>query len=198
MTDVAVDHRRATAERNAAAILDAAERLLTRGAGLNMRAIAVEAGVSRPTLYAHYKTIGEVVEGVVDRAVRASVSAIEAADPTAGPAGEALERMAAASWGRIAHFDAIAHGAAEHVTAAALHRTHAPIMGYVRALVRRGQADGVFRTDLPAEWLVTMYFSLVHGAADHVRAHRMKRERALELLLTSLRDLFAAQPKSSR
>jgi TetR/AcrR family transcriptional repressor of mexCD-oprJ operon len=198
MSDVAVDHRRATAERNAAAILDATGRLLARGAGLNMRAIAAEAGVSRPTLYAHYKTIAEVVEGVVGRAVRESVSAIEEADPTAGPADAALERMATASWRQIAHFDALARGATEHVSAAALQRTHAPIMGYVRALVQRGQADGVFRSDLPAEWLVTLYFSLVHGAADHARAHGMKREPVLALLLTSLRDLFVARPKGRR
>ncbi len=45
-----VDHRRAIAERNAAGILDAVERLLQRGSSLNMAAIAAEAGVSRPTL----------------------------------------------------------------------------------------------------------------------------------------------------
>src|SRR5436190_1560104 len=98
MPDVAVDHRRATAQRNAAAILDATTRLLQRGAPLNMRAIAAEAGVSRPTLYAHYNTIGEVVEAVVGRAVSASVAAIEAAEPGTGPADEALERVATASW----------------------------------------------------------------------------------------------------
>jgi AcrR family transcriptional regulator len=55
MTEAVVDHRRATADRNAAAILDATERLLERGAALNMRAIAAEAGVSRPTLYALHR-----------------------------------------------------------------------------------------------------------------------------------------------
>jgi TetR/AcrR family transcriptional regulator, mexCD-oprJ operon repressor len=194
MTEAAVDHRRATAERNAASILDAAERLLARGASLNMRAIAAEAGVSRPTLYAHYASIGDVVEGVVAHAVGESVSAIEAAEPERGPAGEALERVAAASWGRIAHFDEVARGAIEHIPAASLHRTHAPIMGHVRALVVRGQQEGDIRGDLPADWLVTMYFALVHGAADHVRAHRLGRDRALALLLTSLRDLSAARP----
>ena len=190
MPDVAVDHRRATAQRNAAAILDATTRLLQRGAALNMRAIATEAGVSRPTLYAHYKTIGEVVEAVVGRAVSASVAAIEAAEPGAGPADEALERVATASWAQIAHLDAIARGATEHLSAAAMHRTHAPIRAHVGELVARGQASGAFRSDLPADWLATMALSLIHGAADHARAHHMKRDDALVLLLTSLRDVF--------
>src|SRR5205085_7062427 len=88
-----VDHRRAIAERNAAGILDALERLGARGAAVNMAAIAAEAGVSRPTLYAHYKTLGAVVEAAAERTVVASRAAFEAARPQDGPADQALERM---------------------------------------------------------------------------------------------------------
>jgi AcrR family transcriptional regulator len=190
MPEAVVDHRRATAERNAAAILDAASRLLERGASLNMRAIATEAGVSRPTLYAHYPTITDVVEAVIERAVRNSVASMEAARPASGPAVEALERVAAASWGQLAQFSSMAAGAREHVSTAAVHRAHAPIRGYVLDLAARGQAEGAFRTDMPADWLMTMYFALVHAAADHVSEHRMKRDDALALLQMSLRDLF--------
>jgi hypothetical protein len=45
-----IDRQRADAARNWAEILAAAART-KRGAGLNMRAIAVAAGVSRSTLY---------------------------------------------------------------------------------------------------------------------------------------------------
>src|SRR3954454_9110617 len=99
-----VDHRRAIAERNAAGILDALERLGEHGAAVNMAAIAAEAGVSRPTLYAHYKTLGDVVEAAVERSVLASMAAVEAARPQDGPADEALERMLEASWGQLATF----------------------------------------------------------------------------------------------
>jgi TetR/AcrR family transcriptional regulator, mexCD-oprJ operon repressor len=193
MTEPTVDHRRATAERNAVAILDAAERLLARGTSLTMLGIAAEAGVSRPTLYAHHATIGEVVEAVTARAVTASLSAIEAAEPGRGPAGEALERVAGASWSQLAHFDAIASGAAEHVSAAALHRAHAPLMRPLQQLVERGRAEGTFRTDLPVAWLVRTYFALVHAADEHARAQRLKREDALAMLTTTLRDVFTAR-----
>jgi TetR/AcrR family transcriptional regulator, mexCD-oprJ operon repressor len=195
MPEAVMDHRRATAERNTAAILDATGRLLAQGTRLNMRAIAAQAGVSRPTLYAHFKTIGDVVEAVISRAVGESVAAIEAADPQTGPACDALERLAAASWAQIARFDSMARSALEHLPAGSLHRTHTPIMGHVRDLVARGQDEGAFRTDLPGEWLVSMYFALVHGAADHARFHDGSRERALELLQTSLRDLFTEKAR---
>jgi TetR/AcrR family transcriptional regulator, mexCD-oprJ operon repressor len=192
-----IDHRRATAERNATAILDATERLLAGGTALSMRAIADEAGISRPTLYAHHRTIAEVVEAAVDRAVAASLAAIDAADPGAGPADEALERLAAASWGRLARYGAVAGGVAEHLPAGAIERSHRPIAKRVRRLVDRGRRDGTFRTDVPADWLVTLYFSLVHAADEHARAHRMKRERALAMLVTTLRDVFTTAGRAA-
>ena len=94
------DHRRATAERNAVAILDAAERLLTRAEPLTMVAVATESGLSRPTVYAHFKSVGEIVEAAAERTVVASTAAFAAARPDEGPAGEALARMVAASWHR--------------------------------------------------------------------------------------------------
>ena len=132
-----------------------------------MAAVASEAGVSRPTLYAHFNTLGAVVEAVAERAVRGSLAAIEAADPAAGPAEEALDRMLAASWGALAHLDTLTRAAAEHLPSDHLHRTHAPLMAHMHALVERGQRDGAFRTDLPADWLVTAFYALVHGADDH-------------------------------
>ena len=194
-TQPTVDHRRAIAQRNAAAILDATERLLARGESLNMRAIAGQAGISRPTLYAHYKTIGEIVEAVVARAVAASLEAVQGARLDDAPADQALERMLAASWAQLARFDALARGAAEHLTTGALHRSHQALMAPLHDLIERGRRDGVFRTDLPPEWLATMYFSLVHGADEHARTHSVGRERALELLTTTARELFAGARK---
>ena len=188
----AVDHRRAIAERNAAAILDATERLLGQGASLNMRAIATEAGVSRPTLYAHYKTIADIVEAAVERSVVQSLAAFEAARPEDGRADEALARMLAASLSQLARFDALARGAAEHMTPGALHRTHEAMMAPLHRLIDRGRRDGTFRTDVPADWLLTLYFSLVHGADEHARTHGLERERALELLTATAGELFAA------
>jgi AcrR family transcriptional regulator len=191
-----VDHRRAIAERNAAGILDAVERLLRRGAALNMAAIATEAGVSRPTLYAHYKTIGDVVEAAVHRTVVRSTAAFEAARPDEGPADEALERMFEASMGQLANFQGLARVAGEYMSTGALHRSHHALLAPLHHLIDRGRRDGTFRTDLPAEWLQTMYVQLVHGADEYAATHSVPRDEALELLKTSARDLVAARADS--
>ncbi len=193
-----MDHRRAIAERNFAAILDATQRLLARRITLNMAAVAAEAGLSRATLYAHFKTLSHVVEAAVERAVNASLSAIEAAEIDTGPADEALHRMISASWSQLASGDELAHAAAEYLSTEHLSRTHAPLMAHLRKLVDRGQGDGTFRTDLPADWLVTTFYALVHGANDHARAHRIKRSQALRMLEATMSDLFARQWPSSR
>jgi TetR/AcrR family transcriptional repressor of mexCD-oprJ operon len=193
MSEPAVDHRRATAMRNGAAILDATERLLERRTTLSMAAVAAEAGVSRPTLYAHFKSLSQVVEAAVDRAVHASLAAVEEAEPAVGPADAALDRMITIAWGRLAQEDALARAAAEHLPTERVHRAHAPLMTYTRALVERGRRDGVFRTDLPAEWLVTTFYALVHGADDHARAHGVERGETLALLTTTVREVFAAR-----
>jgi len=194
MTEPVTDHRRAIAERNDAAIADAALRLLERRRALSMAAIAAEAGVSRQTLYAHHKTIGDVLAGVVDRAGAPALEGFEAAEAEHGDPAAALERMVAASWGRLTGLGALKQASEEHLPAERVHRAHAPLMERVLALVERGQASGAFRGDLDPGWLVTVYFALVHAADDHARASGTDRDRALAELTTSVRAVFDAGP----
>jgi TetR/AcrR family transcriptional repressor of mexCD-oprJ operon len=190
----AIDHRRATAQRNAAAILDATERLLAQRVPLSIVAIAAEAGVSRPTLYAHYKSIADIMEAAVERSVIASVAAFEQARPQDGPPDEALLRMVEASWQQLDRYEALARGAADHLTTGTLRRTHQAMLAPLHALIERGHREGSFRTDLPIDWLITLYFALVHGADEHAARQEIDREHALELLRTTLIDLFTARP----
>jgi len=190
-TESALDHRRVTAQRNAAAILDATERLLAQRTPLSMVAIAAEAGVSRPTLYAHYKSIAEIVEAAVERSVLASLAAFQGARPQEGPADEALLRLACVSWEQLGRYEPLARGALEHLTPGALHRTHQAMVAPLQALIGRGRRQGAFRTDVSAEWLVTMYLAIVHAAAEHAVEHAIDRSDAFQLLTTTLTELFA-------
>ena len=194
----AIDHRRAVAERNRAAILDAVEQLLTDRQPLNMVALAQAAGVSRPTLYSHFKTLSEVMEAAVERAVVNSLSALQAAEPEVGPADEALGRMIEASWQHLAKLDGLARGAAEHLPAERLHHAHGPLMALTIGVIKRGQADGVFRDDLPPEWLTRVYVALVHAADEMARSRGGNRKQALPILKTSLLDLLRFQGGKSR
>src|SRR5579862_1494951 len=91
-------YQREVAARNTDAILDAAEDLLRTQGYANISAVAVQAGVSRVTVYAHFPDWEALLEAAVERAVRRTMAALEAASPADGPAAEALERVLASSW----------------------------------------------------------------------------------------------------
>ena len=97
--EASTDHRRATAERNVAAILDGAEALLARGAAASTTAVATEAGVSRVTVYAHFPTREALLEAVAERAVAQATVALESAQLEDGTALEALDRLIAVADG---------------------------------------------------------------------------------------------------
>jgi TetR/AcrR family transcriptional repressor of mexCD-oprJ operon len=191
-TTASPDRRRATAERNAGAILDAVERLLIRGEPLSVLALGKEAGLSRPTVYAHYKTVGAAVEAAVERTVERSRAAFAAARPQDGPPAQALTRLIAASWGQLVGSEGMAARAREHVSPGAQHRTHGALTAPLAALIARGRADGAFRTDVPADWLVTMYMALLHGAADHAAVHDLPRDEALALVTRAIGELYSS------
>ena len=190
MTGPVQDHRRAVAERNLEAILDAAETLLRRHDAATIAAVASEAGVSRPTVYAHFPTREAILEAVVERAVGRSLAAYDAAEPESGSAADALDRVIAASWSEIDRHSAIGDAAMQQLSSAALNRAHERGFERVRALVERGRADGSFRDDVPPDWLVTTFFALIHAAGEAVRAGRMEHDEALDAIRLTLRDVF--------
>jgi TetR/AcrR family transcriptional repressor of mexCD-oprJ operon len=187
------DHRRRIADRNVAAILDAAQALLERRAAVSIAAVAATASVSRVTVYAHFATWEALLEAVVDRAARRTTAALEAADPDHGAPLAALERVLAVGWRELARNRAIAQAGAEQLSPAALARAHDPILQRLGRLVERGRADGSFRVDLPAAWLTTSALALIHACGQEVRAGRIGEPDALQVLTVTIRDLFTGQ-----
>jgi TetR/AcrR family transcriptional repressor of mexCD-oprJ operon len=182
-------YQRQVAERNVDAILDAVEELLPQGQA-NISAVAVLAGVSRVTVYAHFPTWTALLEAAVERAVRRTMAALESAHADDGPPVAALERMMTAAWQHLARYGAMAAAVAELLSPEAVARTHQAAHHTIGALLARGQADGSFRTDLPASWLVSAAIALVHACSDEVRAGQIDEHDAIRILTTSIRDLF--------
>lgn len=185
------DHRRATAERNVTAILDAAEGLLARGAATSMSAVAAAAGVSRVTLYAHFPTREALVEGVVARVIERARAALEDAQLDQGSALEALDRLTAIAWDHLDRGGGIARVSADVLSPAAMDRAHRVLHEPIGALIRRGQASGEFREDLTERWLLATYFALMHAAGDQLRAGTLASEDAVGVLQPTLRSVFA-------
>ena len=65
--------------------------------------------------------------------------------------------------------------------------------GPVGALAERGQVDGSFRADVPASWLVSSLFALIHAGAGEVRAGRLEAGDAQRVLIVTVTDLFAGR-----
>jgi AcrR family transcriptional regulator len=182
--------REAVAERNLEAILDAAERLLARHETPSISAVAAEAGVSRPTVYAHFPDRRQLLEALVERTVGRVMDAVRSAEPERGPAREAARRLIGASWSHLARHQDMAAASAADLSPDAMRRAHGAARATILALVNRGRDEGAFRTDLPSEWLVTASLALIHGAAEEVRAGSLDERAALDALLATVDGLL--------
>jgi AcrR family transcriptional regulator len=158
-------YHREVATRNVEAILDAAEDLLREEGHATISAVAVQAGVSRVTVYAHFPTWEALLEA-------------------------ALERVLAGGWQHLARYQAMARAVSELLSPEAVTRTHQAAHRTIASLLARGQADGSFRTDLPADWLVHASIALIHACNDGVRTGQIDPGDALRILTMSVRDLF--------
>ncbi|MEQ4205242.1 TetR family transcriptional regulator [Actinopolymorpha sp. B9G3] len=186
--------RRADAERNREAILDAAMRCLSVNPRASMAAIAAGAGVGRVTLYGHFSSRGEVIEAAFARAMtraEASLSGL-ALD---GEPFDALERLVLASWRIVDESRLVLQAAEEELGLDTVKRHHAESMERVRGLVRRGRRTGAFRKDLPADWLVTCYYAVLHGAAEEVRSGRLAQAGADQVVWRTIDALFRPPAK---
>lgn len=190
MSERVTDHRQAVAARNVEAILDAAEELLSRRRPATISAVAEEAGISRVTVYAHFPDRKKLLESVVERSLDRWVAATERIDIRRGPADEVLHRVLEAGWQEISRSSGIAEAASAELDAAAMKRSHDTGQRLIRQLVDRGRKERAFRTDVPARWLVTTFFALVHAAHDDVAAGRLRSKAALDALLRTIPDVF--------
>ncbi|HEX5194828.1 MAG TPA: TetR/AcrR family transcriptional regulator [Solirubrobacteraceae bacterium] len=188
------DHRRAAAEHSIESILNAAETLLARGDPVTTTAVAAESGVSRVTVYSHFPTQEAMLEAVAARVVDRFAARLGEIDLDSGSAPAALDRLIAAAWAELDRYDAIAAAVARQLSAERLRRSHAALQRPIVALIERGRAEGSFRTDLPADWLLASYFALVHAGGEEVNAGRLGPGEATAILQTSVKDLFTAVP----
>jgi len=186
--------QRADARRNVAAILDAALLCLTREPDASVGEIAQAAGVGRVTLYGHFKTRAELIDAVLARTIAHADTMLRTTDTTGDPR-DALTRLVTASWQIVNQFRSVLRAAQRELPAERIRGTHDRILRRVQTLIERGQRAGVFRTDLPKNWLVTTAFSLMHAAAEDTDAGRLDADDAARIITATL--LAAYTPPAS-
>jgi AcrR family transcriptional regulator len=187
--------RRADAERSVAAIVRAAVAALSDRPDANLSDIARDAGVGRVTLYAHFPTREKLIEAAVEQAVAEAAAAFAAAEIERGTADEALGRLARLAWPILDRHRGL-HAAAAALHPRVLRERHTAVLDQFEQLIVRGQAEGSIRNDLPSEWLVTVCYSLMHGAAEAVSQGRIDRAAVADALEKSISG--ALGPPSNR
>jgi AcrR family transcriptional regulator len=186
-----VPARRADAERNIAAILEAGTRLLSSDPAASVADIAKAAGVGRVTLYGHFPSREALVDAVLDHAVSMADAVLEDEAIDTAPAPEAMARLLRSSWEILDRHRRL-FVAADRVLATERIREHhdRPLLR-VERLIERGRREGDFRTDLPLAWLVTTFFSIIHSAAQERETGRLAPEEAEPVLIKTMLSLLS-------
>jgi AcrR family transcriptional regulator len=177
--------RRADAERNIATIVQAALDTLADDPDASMADIARRAGVVRATIYMHFPTREALLDAVMEHATAQVAEATRQAEPERGEAKEALERVLLATWEQLSQFHNVLQININRLSARELHRRHLPITSQFIPLLERGQADGVFRSDVSALWLIAVLRAIVHVASTELQAGRLSQAEVERTMLTT-------------
>jgi len=185
--------RRADAERNINTIINAALEALTSDPDASMAEIARRAGVVRATVYMHFPTRESLLDAVMEKATGLVADAIRGAEPDRGEPREALERVIRATWKQLSQFHSVLGINIARLSAKELRRRHLPMTTQFIPLLERGQAEGVFRSDVSALWLIAVVRAIVHVASTELQAGRLSEAEVEQTMLTTA--LAAVRPQ---
>jgi TetR/AcrR family transcriptional repressor of mexCD-oprJ operon len=181
--------RRADAQRSITAILDAAMESLSRNPEASVSEIAKTAGVGRVTLYGHFQSRADLVDAAFAHAIEEGDAALNEVTLSGDPR-QALARLIDSSWFLVNRFRSLLLAAQSNLPPGRIRELHAEPMERVQRLVERGQAEGVFRTDLPMPWLVGTMHSVMHNAADEINAGRLDPDKASPYITATVLAAF--------
>ena len=187
--------RRADAERSIASITNAALEALSSDPDVSMAEIARRAGVVRATIYMHFPTREALLDAVMERATGLVAKAIREAEPDRGEPKEALERVILATWKQLSQFHSVLQINMNRLSAQELRRRHLPMTTQFIPLLERGQAEGVFRSDASATWLIAVVRAIVHTASTELQAGRLSQAEVERTMLTTA--LAAVSPQTT-
>ncbi|MFG3340704.1 TetR family transcriptional regulator [Glycomyces sp. NPDC048151] len=189
MTSQTRPRRRADAERSIARIVAAARTCLSEDPDATIETIAAAAEVGRMTLYGHFKTRADLVDAALAAAMEAGEAKLATVDMEGDP-GEVLDRLLASSWALVAESSALLEAAQGVLPPGRLRELHAEPAKRMEDLLRRGRREGVFRTDMPLAWLVSVVQYLLHGAAEQLRAGTLTEQNVAEVATASVRSVL--------
>lgn len=193
MTPPTAPPRRADARENAERIVLAAVACLGRDPRASMSEIARAAGVGRVTLYGHFSSREELVEAALRRVLDDGETVLRELDLSGDPR-HALQRLIESSWLLVARAGAVLEAAQASLPPGRVQELHGKPAERVTTLIRRGQEERLFRTDLPVDWLTEALHHLMKGAAVDVAKGRRAEAEVPGLLCRTVLAAYAPAP----
>lgn len=184
-------NQRADAQRNRAAILAATPVALRKNPDASIADIASEAGVGRMTLYGHFKSRAELLDAALVDGLERAEEVLSEVDLDGDPAA-ALARLIGSSWSLLDQVSSLLVAAQKEVPASRIRDMHEKAEARMRALLERGQAEEVFRGDLPVDWLLAVTHAAMNAAAAESTAGRLRPADAPRFINATLARAFAA------
>lgn len=177
--------------RHRARILDVAAGTLRADPRAGLVRIADAAGLTRTTMYAHFPSRAALVDAVIETAIAAAAAEWDERGPHPSAAA-ALEEHLRGSWQAFSGQGGLTAAGLDALGPVRLRELHDPLRVRVRALADRGREEGTVDPVADPDWLVRVWFALVHAAGDRVRETPDDLAAVTDDLLATVRRAWAA------
>jgi AcrR family transcriptional regulator len=157
-----------------------------------MEDIAITAGVTRQTVYAHFPSRDTLIAALIEAARTEGLAAIDAARLDTAPPIDAMDQFLDISWGLLRRYPLLYDPALNRSPRLDGRDAHLAVGAWLEQLIQRGQQAGDFDHALPATWLAAAIFEIGHTAADQVAAGHSTTSEAAAMLRESVLRLCGA------
>lgn len=196
--ELAAPRLRADAKRSISAILEAAIEVLGERPAASMEEIAAAAGVSRQTIYAHFRSREALLRALLEQFTDKTMAVLDAARLEEGSPAAALGRFLNTSWEIFGRHPFLLHVTFPPVAPEEDRERHAPMLQRLERLIKRGQASGEFDSSVPVSWLLTATVTIGHAAGEEVRAGRMSQQQAATVVHQAVLRVFGVKDSLAR
>lgn len=167
------------------AVLAVVTRVFAQDRAASMETIASRAGVSRATLVRLYSTREGMVAAIARRILADCQRSLDEAGLDESAVPDALE-VIFRDYAVFAQLWSVVYLEPEVGGSEELSGEADRVVDRITALASRGQADGFFRSDIPASWLASTLCSLAETAWELVSEGEMGSRQASDFVATML------------